>query len=607
MTEVTHQPPEDGVRAELDTDQQACASSGATKCISADARREPARSIVILSVLFAAVLILTNPLGDFPLNDDWSYGQAVQNLVWHREYRLTNWTSMPLLTQVLWGALFSVPTGFSFTVLRMSTLTLSLAALLLLLLLTQSRHGQHPFLLLGPLLLLFNPVFLALSHTFMTDVPFMAIALASILLLARGVEREEGLLLGMGMCMAVLATLLRQTGMLIPLAFGVSYASRGRVTARSIAFPAAFLILTVASYLLYTAWLSATGRIPAGYSGQWNQIRAILESGPSGIAGQAIRSLLVTFVYLSIFTLPFGVLFISRTHLKRLLLLLVISATLLGTAQICGITLPGNILSDRGVGPFTLKHSPNFAVFLGGGATEVVLGILALLGGALLLEMLACSLKNARSSMTGIMCLSMAGLCLLALSLVSQFDRYTVFYLPMLLGAASLALRDQPPRKVLFTVSLAAIGAYAAFSVSAVHDYMLWNRVRWQAIRYVTDSLEVPAERLDGGFEFNGLYTYSEDYVRTPRRSWWWVKDDQYVIAFDLLPGYRPLRSFVVGTWLPAGIKQLHVLVRADWQPYSSHSLDFEMQHSKLGRAHGALLRDGRRFRGPNSHRRNAA
>jgi dolichyl-phosphate-mannose--protein O-mannosyl transferase len=105
------------------------------------------------------------------LNDDWSYGQAVRNLIQSHEYQLTNWTSMPLLTQVLWGALFSLPAGFSFTALRFSTLFLSLAALMLLLLLVRSRG--EPLLpgLLAPLLLLFNPVYLDLSHTFMTDVP----------------------------------------------------------------------------------------------------------------------------------------------------------------------------------------------------------------------------------------------------------------------------------------------------------------------------------------------------------------------------------------------------------------------------------------------------
>jgi len=126
-----------------------------------------------------------------------------------------------------------------------------------------------------------------------------------------------------------------------------------------------------------------------------------------------------------------------------------------------------------------------------------------------------------------VVCLSLAGLCLASLSLVSQFDRYMVLYLPLLLVPASLALHQHPPAKPAVMAALATTLLYAVFSVSAVHDYMAWNRTRWQAIRYLTNNLGVPAERLDGGFEFNGVSTYSEDYIRTPGKSPWWVQDDE--------------------------------------------------------------------------------
>jgi 4-amino-4-deoxy-L-arabinose transferase-like glycosyltransferase len=137
---------------------------------------------------------------------------------------------------VLWGALFSLPAGSSFTALRFSTLFLSLTTLLLLLLLVRSRGERLLPALLAPLLLLFNPAYLDLSHTFMTDVPFIALTLGSILLLVRGTDRGNKLLLALGMCLGVLATLLRQTGMLIPVAFGIGYLSRGRAGTRRALF-----------------------------------------------------------------------------------------------------------------------------------------------------------------------------------------------------------------------------------------------------------------------------------------------------------------------------------------------------------------------------------
>lgn len=526
-------------------------------------RTEAARPVVVLVFVFLTVLVLTNPLGNFPLNDDWSYGQAVQNLVWHHKYQLANWTSMPLLTQVLWGALFSLPAGFSFTALRLSTLVLSLMGLLLLSQLTRSGGGQRPeVILFGSLCLLFNPVYLDLSHTFMTDVPFIAFTLGSILLLVRGTDRGSKALLALGVCLALLTTLLRQTGVLIPIAFGIGYLSSRRVGARQVLLPAGFLLLTVVSFVVYTHWLTMTGRLPTGYYAQWAQMLTVSASGLTGIARQVAGSLLITYVYLGLFTLPLGLLFIASTPRKRLLALLAVSAALLGLTRLLHVDFPGNILSDRGVGPFTLAHTEGFAAFAGGTASKAALGVLALVGGALLLEMLVRSVRNVRSSWLSTVCLSFAGLYLVSLSLVHQFDRYMLLYLPLLVVPASVELRKNPPTKSAVIAAFTALLIYAAFSVSAVHDYMSWNRTRWHAIRHLVTDLAVPADRLDGGFEFNGLYTYSEDYVRTPNKSPWWVKDNEYVISFDVLPGYDVLKVYPVTAWLPAGIRSIKVLRR---------------------------------------------
>ena len=69
----------------------------------------------LIFLLWLIALLLVNPLGDFPLNDSWSYGKAVHNLVEDGEFRLGKFTGMPLLTQVLWGSLWCEIFGFSFT------------------------------------------------------------------------------------------------------------------------------------------------------------------------------------------------------------------------------------------------------------------------------------------------------------------------------------------------------------------------------------------------------------------------------------------------------------------------------------------------------------
>jgi hypothetical protein len=515
------------------------------------AKSGAARAVVILVLIFVATLLVTNPLGNFPLNDDWSYGQAVRNFVDGGGYRLLNWTSMPLLTQVLWGSLFCMPGGFSFTALRFSTLSLSLVALLLLMLLARAA-GERRFslLLLLPLALFANPVWLNLSNTFMTDVPFIAFTLGSLLLLFLGTERRNGLLLGLGVALAVLAALLRQTGLLLPIAFGIGYLSSRRTTPGRVLFPVGFFALTAVAFVVYTHWLAVTGGLPSAYNTQASQTLAVIEAGLPVVARHMGGSLLVTFTYLGIFILPFGLLFLSPVAWKRLLLFALIAAGLLALGRVLHVGFAGNILSDRGTGPFTLPHSDRFAAFSGSRMSVAAFGCLALAGGALLLELLYRTIRN-------------AFLYFMSTSLVQQLDRYVLFYLPLLTVPAIIELRRLPPARAAVTASFVAVALYAVFSLSAVHDYLGWSRVRWQAVHHLMTDEGMPPSRIDAGFEFNGMYNYAENYVRTPGRSHWWTEDPEYLVAFDTMDGYRVLNDYPVSAWLPLGITHVYTLERA--------------------------------------------
>ena len=79
-------------------------------------------NMAFLVLIYVASIIVVNPLGNFPLNDDWSFARAVQNLVEKKDWRPTGFTAMPFITQSLWGAIFCLPAGFSFNALRFSTL-----------------------------------------------------------------------------------------------------------------------------------------------------------------------------------------------------------------------------------------------------------------------------------------------------------------------------------------------------------------------------------------------------------------------------------------------------------------------------------------------------
>ena len=141
--------------------------------------------LIFIVLAFTSALLLIDPFGDFPLNDDWSFARAVKTLITEGEFRPTDWTSMPLVTNVLWGALFCLPTGFSFDALRLSTIVSSLLGVIGTFLIMREIRLSRPIALITALTLAFNPIYFSLSNTFMTDVPFTTLGIITALFLAR--------------------------------------------------------------------------------------------------------------------------------------------------------------------------------------------------------------------------------------------------------------------------------------------------------------------------------------------------------------------------------------------------------------------------------------
>ncbi len=55
---------------------------------------------------------------------------------------------------------------------------------------------------------------------------------------------------------------------------------------------------------------------------------------------------------------------------------------------------------------------------------------------------------------------------------------------------------------------------------------------------------------------------YRSIHRLSPHKNSWWVKDDEYVVAFDVIPGYDVIEAYPVKSWLPAGIKRIYALRR---------------------------------------------
>jgi hypothetical protein len=83
----------------------------------------------ITAVVLLTALLAWGPV-EIPVIDDWTYAWSVEYFLRTDELRMLEWSAHYPLAQILWGALFSRLFGFSFVVVRLSTLVLAWAGLL---------------------------------------------------------------------------------------------------------------------------------------------------------------------------------------------------------------------------------------------------------------------------------------------------------------------------------------------------------------------------------------------------------------------------------------------------------------------------------------------
>jgi hypothetical protein len=230
------------------------------------------------------------------------------------------------------------------------------------------------------------------------------------------------------------------------------------------------------------------------------------------------------------------------------------------------------VIDAAGIGPFTLYDGVprDLAPFdRSPGALWRIAGVGAAFGVAAWIALVVVNLlhmfrEGRRAARERVFMLAVIVAYLGPLAVSDYFDRYLLFVLPFAfaLSAATWPEIDAANTRVRHGVALVWIVAMLTTSSIATHDYFAWNRARWEAIR-VAESLGATPDTLDGGYEYNGFRS-DETRTRTAGKSWWWVKDDRYIVAFSPLPGYHEVRTLHVPRWRSRSPDEIRLLLRND-------------------------------------------
>src|SRR5207244_36528 len=116
----------------------------------------------ILALFFSSAALLIHPFANLPFHDDWTYAWSVEHLLETGQLQILDWSVHYPFTQIIWGTLFCLPFGFSFSVLRLSTVVLAWLGALALYGTLREFGRTRSESLIATVVLVTNPVFFVL-------------------------------------------------------------------------------------------------------------------------------------------------------------------------------------------------------------------------------------------------------------------------------------------------------------------------------------------------------------------------------------------------------------------------------------------------------------
>ena len=521
-------------------------------------RRDDLSAVAALVAAWAAFVVLVDPRADVTLLDDWCYAISVEQILQGLGFRVSPWSSTFPLVHIWWGTLFAWLGGFSFTTLRVSTLVFWLVGTLATFGGLRALGGSVAAALLGTATVALYPNMFALAFSYMTDVPFMALTLASLWGLVAGLRANHERTTIVGLALAVLAFLIRPVAIALPagLFLGAFALEHRRLQRRAVI---ASLVTIVVMVIASTA---ATRLFPwAGDGGvQYRVMRlSFIFMVPPMVYVEAGLSMLA---HVGLAAVPVLIAFGPAPRRATWIAAAVVLLAALVTSHFAESAVSAlkfahtTSIEELGAGRPLLQGAPPRAA--AGHVLAILATVLGLGAGTIIFERIVDGLRRGGWLRTAPWAcvagfgIGSAGLCFV---LWFFYDRY---YLPLVAVAVAFALADAtaPIASWRRPLAIALLAVLAAIDVTGTRDMLAYARTVTSTAAELR-AAGVPETALDAGYAENGwrLYAHPErlPHGKDPTLDVPHVTSKAdglpWVIANAPLAGYRVERTVQVPTW----------------------------------------------------------
>lgn len=510
------------------------------------------KNYILLFLFFVLLIIIVNPLGDFPINDDWRYAYPVMSWLETGSISMSDDFAPTILLQVIWAYLFSLPFGeFSFTTLRFSVLILAFLGIGFFYRTTLALTSSKKIAFFGAIILLLNPLYFNLSFSFMTDVPFLFTCLATMFAMYFYFKKEEKRYLIFIIFGSVASFLIRQPGILFLPVLGLMILLK-KIDKSSILFFVSMLLISAATYLSFDIFLKPLMKIEKAYVPVTQLFYDYFLENPLNFVLEIFKKLVKTIIYIGFFSLPIlpfifrKIKSVGGLNKKVILPLLVFNLGLLFFLHSIEKIFPfgGNIMYNFGLGPELLKDTYTLELASTPRLPIWVMYLFNFIGQIVGCWIMILMVKTYHSISVlqkkfFLFLFLLNATYLPLMSITSFYDRY------LLLTFASVFLYlmlfvDLKLQNVFYVLPIVLM---SYFAVAGTRDYLSWQRTKLEAFHFL-EKEKIDLKKIDAGFELNGWYNFQEGWESPDHLSFWWVNDDEYIISFGKIDGYKVFKEY---------------------------------------------------------------
>lgn len=529
--------------------------------------------LLFIFIIFIIVELFIRPRVQLPLNDDWAYNKVIKHFLQTGEINLPDWIAVPFFAQFLLGLLVSKIFGFSFLITRILTIGITFGIISTFYF--SLKHYKMPTILnvLVVLLFTFNPLTLYNANTFLPDIYVLFFSFFSFYFCLKYFQNSDTRSYVIFIFFSVLAILTRQTGILIPFAFGLVYFFLNQKISfirKSIISFLPFFTCFLVLYL-YKVFLIKYSILPSNFNLHLKSFCERMIDNPFWSLKNITINLFNTIVALGIFMLPiisiklkFFIRLILTNKLYSIQGIIIFCLLIFKVAFLSDNHFPfrGNIFYPNGIGPIILTDYNTDLFEVKNLFQKILFSLITIIGVFSFILFIVDIIESVKTKnniqinyIVSIIMLMYIGI----ISLNYANDRYLLFLIPFMLFLFIMNNRNIILNLTFFYILFIPLSIY---SVVAIRDYFIINEAKYKAFHYLKNEKNISTRKIDAGFEISGYYNEGICKYKAIGNHFWWICDDQYMITPIKQKGYQVIKSFSVDTYFSFNYNKLLVLKR---------------------------------------------